>query len=110
MNAVQVEQKSYEMPPREGIRACVEVLAQCTRRVAISNGRLLDLVSGQVRLRWRDSKSHRRREQGRVADNPEGISCLQAVQKPRLSLIAVSRTRLWLVSAAGYRDPHRSRV
>ena len=38
----------------------LQYLARYTHRVAISNGRLLDLVNGQVRFRWRDSKHNNR--------------------------------------------------
>ena len=39
---------------------CCKYLARYTHRVAIANGRLLDLVNGQVRFRWRDSKHNNR--------------------------------------------------
>ncbi len=38
----------------------LQYLARYTHRVAIANGRLLDLVNGQVRFRWRDSKHNNR--------------------------------------------------
>ena len=38
----------------------LKYLARYTHRVAIANGRLLDLVNGQVRFRWRDSKHNNR--------------------------------------------------
>ena len=67
------------------IRACVEVLAQCTRRVAISNGRLLDLVNGQVRLRWRDSKkSPAKRARGFQAAPAGRLSTLIRLAKFKL--------------------------
>jgi hypothetical protein len=46
----------YSKPPFGGPELVLKYLARYTHRVAISNGRLLSLDSGQVRFRWRDSR------------------------------------------------------
>ena len=46
--------------PFGGPEHVLKYLARYTHRVAISNGRLLDLANGQVRFRWRDSKHNNR--------------------------------------------------
>jgi hypothetical protein len=46
--------------PLAGPQHVLKYLARYTHRVAISNGRLLDLANGQVRFRWRDSKHNNR--------------------------------------------------
>jgi hypothetical protein len=50
----------YAKPPFGGPEYVLQYLARYTHRVAISNGRLLDLTNGQVRFRWRDSKHNNR--------------------------------------------------
>ena len=50
----------YAKPPFGGPEHMLKYLARYTHRVAISNGRLLDLANGQVRFRWRDSKHDNR--------------------------------------------------
>ena len=50
----------YAKPPFGGPEHVLKYLARYTHRVAISNGRLLDLANGQVRFRWRDSKHNNR--------------------------------------------------
>ena len=50
----------YAKPPFGGPEHVLKYLARYTHRVAIANGRLLHLVNGQVRFRWRDSKHHNR--------------------------------------------------
>ena len=50
----------YAKPPFGGPEHVLQYLARYTHRVAIANGRLLDLVNGQVRFRWRDSKHNNR--------------------------------------------------
>jgi len=50
----------YAKPPFGGPEHVLKYLARYTHRVAIANGRLLDLVNGQVRFRWRDSKHNNR--------------------------------------------------
>jgi Putative transposase/Transposase zinc-binding domain len=50
----------YAKPPFGGPEHVLKYLARYTHRVAISNGRLLDLTNGQVRFRWRDSKHNNR--------------------------------------------------
>ena len=47
----------YAKPPFGGPQQVLQYLARYTHRVAISNGRLLGLESGQVRFRWRDSQN-----------------------------------------------------
>jgi hypothetical protein len=47
----------YSKPPFGGPEYVLKYLARYTHRVAISNGRLLSLDNGQVRFRWRDSRS-----------------------------------------------------
>ena len=46
----------YAKPPFGGPDHVLKYLVRYTHRVAISNGRLLDLANGRVRFRWRDSK------------------------------------------------------
>src|SRR5271157_2101915 len=50
----------YAKPPFGGPAHVLKYLARYTHRVAIANGRLLDLSNGQVRFRWRDSKHNNR--------------------------------------------------
>jgi hypothetical protein len=50
----------YAKPPFGGPEHVLQYLVRYTHRVAIANGRLLDLVNGQVRFRWRDSKHNNR--------------------------------------------------
>jgi len=50
----------YSKPPFGGPEHVLKYLARYTHRVAISNGRLLSLSSGQVRFRWRDSRHNDR--------------------------------------------------
>jgi hypothetical protein len=50
----------YSKPPFGGPEHVLKYLARYTHRVAISNGRLLSLDSGQVRFRWRDSRHNNR--------------------------------------------------
>jgi hypothetical protein len=46
----------YAKPPFGGPQYVLQYLARYTHRVAISNGRLLNLENGQVHFRWRDSQ------------------------------------------------------
>jgi Putative transposase/Transposase zinc-binding domain len=50
----------HAKPPFGGPEQVLKYLARYIHRVAISNGRLLSLESGQVRFRWRDSKHNNR--------------------------------------------------
>jgi hypothetical protein len=50
----------YAKPPFGGPEHVLKYLARYTHRVAIANGRLLSLIDGQVRFRWRDSKHNNR--------------------------------------------------
>ncbi len=50
----------YAKPPFGGPEHVLKYLARYTHRVAIANGRLLDLGNGQVRFRWRDSRDKNR--------------------------------------------------
>ncbi len=50
----------YAKPPFGGPQHVLQYLARYTHRVAIANGRLLDLVNGHVRFRCRDSKHNNR--------------------------------------------------
>lgn len=50
----------YAKPPFGGPQHLLKYLARYTHRVAISNGRLLDLTNGRIRFRWRDSKDGNR--------------------------------------------------
>jgi hypothetical protein len=45
-------------PPFGGPEHVLQYLARYTHRVAISNGRLIELHDGQVTFRWRDSADH----------------------------------------------------
>ncbi len=67
----------YSKPPFGGPEHVLKYLARYTHRVAISNGRLLDLSSGQVRFRWRDSRHN----------NRSGIMKLDAVEFIRRFLL-----------------------
>jgi len=69
----------YAKPPFGGPAHVLNYLARYTHRVAISNGRLLDLANGQVRFRWRDSKQ----------DNRIRIMTLDAVEFIRRFLLHV---------------------
>jgi Putative transposase len=46
----------YAKPPFGGPQQVLQYLARYTHRVAISNGRLLNLENGRVHFRWRDSQ------------------------------------------------------
>ncbi len=46
----------YSKPPFGGPEHVLKYLARYTHRVAVSNGRLISIESGQVRFRWRDSR------------------------------------------------------
>jgi len=50
----------HAKPPFGGPEHVLKYLARYTHRVAIANGRLLDLSHGQVRFRWRDSRDNNR--------------------------------------------------
>jgi hypothetical protein len=50
----------HAQPPFGGPKHVLKYLARYTHRVAIANGRLLDLSNGQVRFRWRDSRDNHR--------------------------------------------------
>jgi Putative transposase/Transposase zinc-binding domain len=50
----------HAKPPFGGPEHVLKYLARYTHRVAIANGRLLDLSNGQVRFRWRDSRDKNR--------------------------------------------------
>jgi Putative transposase/Transposase zinc-binding domain len=50
----------YAKPPFGGPEQVLRYLARYTHRVAISNGRLLNLENGCVRFRWRDSRDENR--------------------------------------------------
>jgi hypothetical protein len=50
----------YSKPPFGGPEHVLKYLARYTHRIAISNGRLLNLEDGQVRFRWRDSRHNNR--------------------------------------------------
>jgi hypothetical protein len=50
----------YSKPLFGGPEHVLKYLARYTHRVAISNGRLLNLDNGQVRFRWRDSRHNNR--------------------------------------------------
>ena len=51
---------AYAKPPFGGPDQVLRYLARYTHRVAISNGRLLELKEGRVRFRWRDSRDGNR--------------------------------------------------
>jgi hypothetical protein len=48
----------YAKAPFGGPEHVLQYLARYTHRVAISNGRLIDLQDGEVTFRWRDSADH----------------------------------------------------
>ncbi|MGC2528473.1 MAG: IS91 family transposase [Candidatus Acidiferrum sp.] len=50
----------YARPPFGGPAYVLKYLARYTHRVAIANGRLLDMNNGQVRFKWRDSRDNNR--------------------------------------------------
>ncbi len=50
----------HAKPPFGGPAHVLKYLARYTHRVAIANGRLLDLNNGQVRFKWRDSRDNNR--------------------------------------------------
>jgi hypothetical protein len=49
-------------PPFGGPEHVLKYLARYTHRVAISNGRLIELHDGQVTFRWRDSADHNKQK------------------------------------------------
>ena len=53
-----IEWVVYAKPPFGGPEYVLKYLARYTHRVAISNGRLLNLENGQVTFQWRDSKDN----------------------------------------------------
>jgi Putative transposase/Transposase zinc-binding domain len=50
----------YAKPPFGGPAYVLKYLARYTHRVAIANGRLVDMNHGQVRFQWRDSRDNNR--------------------------------------------------
>jgi hypothetical protein len=50
-------------PPFGGPEHVLRYLARYTHRVAISNGRLIEMRDGQVTFRWRDSADHNTQKQ-----------------------------------------------
>jgi hypothetical protein len=52
----------YAKPPFGGPEHVIQYLARYTHRVAISNGRLLEMQYGQVTFRWRDSADGNRQK------------------------------------------------
>jgi putative transposase len=48
----------HAKPPFGGPEHVLKYLARYTHRVAIANGRLVELSHGQVRFRWRDSRDN----------------------------------------------------
>ena len=52
----------YAKRPFEGPEYVIKYLARYTHRVAISNGRLIDMQNGQVTFRWRDSPDGNRQK------------------------------------------------
>jgi len=69
----------YSKPPFGGPEHVLKYLARYTHRVAIANGRLLSLDSGQVRFRWRDSRHN----------NRSGVMILDAVEFIRRFLLHI---------------------
>jgi hypothetical protein len=55
-----IEWVVYSKPPFGGPEHVLKYLARYTHRVAISNGRLINLENGAVRFRWRDSRHNNR--------------------------------------------------
>jgi hypothetical protein len=53
----------YAKPPFGGPEHVIKYLARYTHRVAISNGRLLEMQGGQVTFRWRDSADGNQQKQ-----------------------------------------------
>jgi len=53
----------YAKPPFGGPEHVIKYLARYTHRVAISNGRLLQMQDGQVTFRWRDSANGNQQKQ-----------------------------------------------
>ena len=49
-------------PPFGGPQHVLQYLARYTHRVAISNGRLIEMRDGQVTFRWRDSADHNKQK------------------------------------------------
>jgi hypothetical protein len=52
----------YAKPPFGGPRHVLEYLGRYTHRVAISNNRLIDIVDGKVRFRWKDYRHESRQK------------------------------------------------
>jgi hypothetical protein len=72
----------YSKPPFGGPEQVLKYLARYTHRVAISNGRLLNLENGRVHFRWRDSRHN----------NRSGVMRLDAVEFIRRFLLHVLPT------------------
>jgi hypothetical protein len=53
----------YAKPPFGGPEHVIKYLARYTHRVAISNGRLLEMHDGRVTFRWRDSADGNQQKQ-----------------------------------------------
>lgn len=66
-------------PPFGGPEQVLKYLARYTHRVAISNGRLIELRDGQVTFRWRDSADH----------NTQKLMTIEAVEFIRRFLLHV---------------------
>jgi hypothetical protein len=50
----------YAKPPFAGPEEVLKYVARYTHRIAISNGRLLDISGGQVQFRWKDYRDNNR--------------------------------------------------
>jgi hypothetical protein len=85
--------------PFGGPEHVLKYLARYTHRVAISNGRLIDLHEGQVTFRWRDSADH----------NQQKLRTLDAVEFIRRFLLHVLPAGFVKIRHFGFlANPHRS--
>jgi hypothetical protein len=73
----------YAKPPLAGPQQVVRYVARYTRRIAISNSRLLDYDSEQVTFSWKDRSDDNRRKKQRVSGEEFARRFLQHVLPPR---------------------------
>jgi hypothetical protein len=82
----------YAKPPFGGPEHVIRYLARYTHRVAISNGRLIEMREGQVTFRWRDSAN----------GNQQKIMTLDGVEFIRRYLLHILPSRFVKIRHFGF--------
>jgi hypothetical protein len=79
MHLKEIKWLVYAKPPLDGPEHVIKYLARYTHRVAIANGRIIELADGRVTFRWRDSRD----------GNKQKLMTLDAVEFIRRYLLHV---------------------